>query len=103
MDTSTIARLPAHKHHWILEPATQTKPSPFFGDGDCDGELYTERYTRGNIEGVCKDCGERRTFHPFTYGLSLTRSYAPVQDPMAGAAPVEHGIPEGEAPAATLA
>ncbi len=100
MATSTIARL--FPHRWALEATPFTKPSTF-RDGDIDGELYTERYTRGNIKGKCKDCEAKRTFHPFTGGLNLTSSYAPVTDPMIGPAPVLAGIPEGEAIAATLA
>jgi hypothetical protein len=73
MATSTIAC----KHHWILEPAAQTKPSPF-SDGDIDGELYTERYTRGNIAGRCKDCGERRTFQGVINGEPVPHTLPPV-------------------------
>jgi len=72
-----------HKHRWALEATPFTKPSPF-REGDIDGELYTERYTRGNIKGVCKDraCSQHRTFHPFSGGLNLTGSYSPVGEPM---------------------
>ena len=83
MATSTIARM--FPHRWALERMPYTKPSPF-RDGDIDGELYSERYTRGNVLGHCKDCGIRRMFHPFTGGLSLTSSYAPVSAPMMGMA-----------------
>lgn len=67
MATSTIARMLPHKHRWALEPMPYTKPSPF-RDGDIDGELYSERYTQGNIKGRCRDCGAGRKFHPFTAG-----------------------------------
>ncbi len=80
MVTSTIA----HKHHWALEAAPYTKPSPF-RDGDCDGELYTERYTRGNIKGRCKDCGTRRTFHPFAGAPNLARRIGSLHAPMMAA------------------
>lgn len=102
MATSTIARLMAHKHRWLIEPVTQTKPSPF-RDGDIDGELYTDRLTRGNLKGKCQDCSLTRTFHPFSGGLNLTGNQAPVGDPMLTPTPVYVGIPEGESIAATLA
>lgn len=100
MATSTIARL--FPHRWVLEPMPFTKPSTF-RDGDIDGELYSERYTRGNVRGRCRDCRRVKTFHPFTGGLNLTSSYAPVSEPMVSPAPVLAGIPEGEPIAATLA
>ena len=100
MATSTIGRL--FPHRWALEPMPNTKPSPF-RDGDIDGELYSVRYTRGNVKGKCIDCKAVKTFHPFTGGLALTNSYAPVDEPMLSPAPVYNGIPEGEAIAATLA
>ncbi|KKN84385.1 hypothetical protein LCGC14_0288470 [marine sediment metagenome] len=54
-----------HVHRWALEPCLQSRRR--IVGGEYDGELYTERLTRGNIEGVCKDagCQESRTFHPF--------------------------------------
>lgn len=91
-----------HTHHWIVEPMPFTKPSAF-RDGDIDGELYSERYTRGNLKGRCQDCKATRIFHPFTGGLNLTSAYAPVQNQMMIPTEVYHGIPEGEAIAATLA
>lgn len=83
MATNTIAQMFRHKHRWVLEHMPYTKPSPF-KDGDIDGELYSERYTRGNIKARCKDatCKARRTFHPFSGGLNLTGSYSPVGEPM---------------------
>ena len=53
-----------HTHRWIIEPATQTKPIAF--SGLPDGELYTDRLTRGNLQGVCRDCREQKVFHPFS-------------------------------------
>ena len=85
-----------HVHHWILEPCLLTRPSimpsttPFYENGEVkarfdsreiDGELYTARNTRGNIEGVCK-CGATRKFHPFAGGVPLTGTHAPVDDTM---------------------
>lgn len=113
MATSTIARL--FPHRWVLEAMPFTKPSTF-RDGDIDGELYSARYTRGNIRGRCKDCRRVKTFHPFStpagdlarrigfsHGPSLTGAYAPVSEPMLSPSPVYTGIPEGEPVAATLA
>ncbi len=70
-----------HIHRWNLEPCLQSRPAILQFNrrdsrllistmDDIDGELYTARNTRGNIEGVCA-CGEARTFHPFTGGVSL--------------------------------
>ena len=102
MATSTIARNFANKHTWLIEPVVLTKPSPF-RDGDIDGELYTARYTRGNLKGKCRDCKATRMFHPFSGGLNLTGNYAPVGEPMLSPTPVLTGIAAGEPNAATLA
>ena len=47
-----------------LEPCLQTRPS-IMGNGEIDGELYTERWTRGNIRGYVVGTGERLVLHPF--------------------------------------
>ena len=53
-----------HTHRWALEPCLQSREE--IVGGEYDGELYTERLTRGNITGICKDadCRAERTFHP---------------------------------------
>ena len=92
----------SHKHNWIVEPVTQTKPSPF-RDGDIDGELYTPNARRGNLKGACRKdgCTANRLFHPFTrtgetqdrnMRALLTGSYAPVTDPMIAVKPILAGI-----------
>ncbi len=79
-----------HIHRWGLESCLQSRPSILRGNrwenglltstmADIDGELYTVRNTRGNIEGVCA-CSEERTFHPFTGGVSLAGADAPPGD-----------------------
>lgn len=52
-----------HVHKWLLEPCLQTHPS--INPDEIDGELYTERNTRGNILAAC-ECGRERKFHPFS-------------------------------------
>ena len=75
-----------HTHRWGLEPCLQSRPAILQFNrrdsrlltatmDDIDGELYTVRNTRGNIEGACA-CGEERTFHPFSGGVSLAGANA---------------------------
>lgn len=98
MATSTIGRLYAHRHVWTIEAVTQTKPSPF-RDGDIDGELYTDRFTRGNLRGKCRTCPAVKTFHPFSVPEGhagenmqalLTGSRGPMIDPMLAVKPRPH-------------
>ncbi len=66
-----------HTHRWALESCLQSRRR--IVGGEYDGELYTERLTRGNIAGVCTDadCREERVFHPFKGTDGLTGSVAP--------------------------
>ena len=57
-----------------VEPCTQTRPiMPDASDSPIDGELYTERFTRGNLRATVRrggtpryPVGSTRKLHPFT-------------------------------------
>lgn len=54
-----------------VEPMTQTrKLYPEIKNSMVDGELYTDRYTRGNLRSRDMDTGDTFLLHPFTGGFS---------------------------------